>query len=618
MTSKKQQFKAGQRKINGTLGRAVAVALGLSVCGGGLMAAPADGKEWREGRILVQPKAGLPEAEMDKILTQHGGKAIGRLRNLGIHVVQVPAQAEDAVARALAKNPHVKFAEKDMLVDVTESIPDDPRYGDAWHLPKIQSSTAWNMATAEGVTIAILDTGVNIAHPDIAGQVVPGWNSVSRNTDTADIFGHGTKVAGAAAAATNNGIGVAAVGRDASIMPVRITNRSDGAAYWSDVANGLTWAVDHGADVANISYSASNSSAVTSAAQYMRNKGGVVVVAGGNDGTDPGWNDNPSMISVSATTSGDGKASWSNYGSFIDVAAPGKGILTTTNSGGYSGVSGTSFASPVTAGVVALIMGANPDLSPDEVESILEASADDLVSGSDWHPYYGHGRVNAAAAVDMALNTESTPTDYEAPAVSIFNPSSGSNVNGLITVDVDAVDNVGVTEVMLYAGSDLVGSDSVAPYQFSWDSTAYPEGDITFTASAVDPSGNEGASEPVFVTVDNVPDVADSTPPTVRISNPGDGSTVSRTVGITVEGSDNVNVATIKLFINGELRSSASSANLDYSWNTRKVASGTHSIRAEAVDTAGNATSKSIEVTVGSSGGSSGGGSGGGKGKGKK
>ena len=600
MSLSKKQVLAGQRSGNGGLGKSILVALGLAIASSVLQAAPGNDNAWREGRILVKPKAGLSDAEFDKILKQGGGRAVGRLRKLGIHVVKVPPQAEDAVARALARNKHVKFAEKDMLVEASEFIPNDPKYAEGWHLPTIDAPLAWEMATAHGITIAILDTGVNNAHPDLADQIVAGWNSVSRNADTADINGHGTKVAGTAAASTDNGIGVAAVGLGANIMPIRITNRSDGYAYWSDIANGLTWAADNGADVANISYSVTSSSSVSSAAQYMRKKMGLVVAAAGNDGSDPGWGDNPAIITVSATNASDGKASWSNYGSYVDVAAPGAGIRTTTKSGGYGSVSGTSFASPATAGVVALIMGANPDLSPDEIESILEASADDLVAGSDWHAYYGHGRVNSAVAVEMALGTEVTPMDYEAPQVTIFSPSTGSQVNGMITVDVNAVDNVGVTEVALYAGGSLLGTDSAAPYQFSWDSTQSWDGEIAFSAVAYDAAGNQGVSDDVVVEVDNVADVTDTSPPTVDISNPADGSTVSRTVAIRVQGWDDINVATLRLYIDGQLKSSAASASLDYSWNTRKAADGTYTIVAEATDTSGNSTTRSIQVTKGS------------------
>jgi len=607
MFSIKQLSASNQHKIS-VLRNLMLLALGATVMGAGVQAAPPE-KPWKDGRILVKPRAGLPQAEFEKILKKQKGKALGRLRNLDIHVVEVPSQAEDAVARALSRNPHVKFAEKDMLVEAGEVVPNDPEFANAWHLPKVEAPAAWEMATADGITIAILDTGVDTDHPDLAAQVVSGWNPVSGNTDTSDINGHGTKVAGTAAASTDNALGVAAIGWGANIMPVRITNRSDGYAYWSDIASGLTWAADHGADVANISYNATNSSSITSAAQYMRNRGGVVVVAGGNDGEDPGWGDNPAIVSVSATTSSDGKASWSNHGDYIDVAAPGAGIRTTAAGGGYGSPSGTSFASPATAGLVALIMGANPDLSPDEVESVLEASADDLVAGSDWHAYYGHGRINAAGAVAMALNME-TAVDNEAPTVTIFSPSAGSTVSGPVPVDVDASDNVGVTEVALYAGGELIGVDASAPYEFSWDSTNSLDSNVVLTAYGYDAAGNEGSSNGVEVVVDNTPDAADTTPPTVNIVNPTDGDSVNRTVTITVDGWDETQLASIALYIDGQFKSSTPSAPLSYSWNTRKVASGNHTIRAESVDAAGNSAEMSITVSTGSDGGS--------KGKGKK
>lgn len=581
--------------------RAALLALGLSVFCGELQAAPQSDKPWREGRILVKPLSGLQQGEFDQIVGRHGGKAIGRLRNMDVHVIQVPAQAEDAVAKALARNPHVSFAEKDMLVEATEITPDDPLFSDAWHLPVMRAPLAWEMATADGITIAILDTGVDSSHPDLSSQMVAGWNSVSSNSDSSDIMGHGTKVAGTAAATTNNLLGVSAIGWNANIMPIRVTNASEGWASYSDIANGLTWAADHGADVANISYNVSSSSTVTSAAQYMRNRGGVVVVAAGNDGVDTGLSDNPSLITVSATGADGDRASWSNYGNFIDVAAPGKAIRTTTLGGGYGSVSGTSFASPATAGLVALIMGANPDLSPDEIESILESTAHDPVEGLDWHTYYGHGRIDAADAVYAALLSESSPGDYESPQVAIISPSSGSSLSGMIVVDVSATDNVGVTEVSLFAGNEFIGADSSAPYRFSWDSTNYNDGEITFTASALDSAGNKGDSRGVDATVNNTSDVVDVAPPTLQISNPSDGSSVKRTVTVIVDAWDDVNIATINLYVNGQLKSSTSSASLSYGWNTRKEADGVHTIVAEALDTSGNTSSKSIQVQIGSS-----------------
>ena len=547
-----------------------------------------------EGRILVGTQAGLSDDEFDKILKPHGGKALGHIRQINLHVVQVPPQAEEAVARALAKNPHVKFAEPDMLVEA-EQIPDDPNYASAWHLPKIQAPTAWDNSQGSGVIIAILDTGVDASHPDLAGNLVAGWNSVSANTDTSDVYGHGTKVAGSAAAITNNGVGVVGVAGSARIMPIRITNDPTGYAYWSNIANGLTWAADHGAQVANISYEATSSASIASAAQYLRSKGGVTVVAAGNSSTDPGYSDSPYMISVSATDSNDAKASWSNFGYFVDVAAPGVSIWTTTNGGGYGAVSGTSFASPVTAGVVALMMAANPSLPPTTLEQVLENTATDL-GDAGWDTSYGYGRVNAAAAVQIALQTQAA--DTQAPSTSITSPSSGSKVAGVATVNVSANDNVGVTRVELYAAGKLVASDTTAPFGFSWNTTAQADGATSLVAYAYDAAGNKGISSNVSVTVDNIPDLADILAPTVRISNPVNGAKVIGTnITISISASDNVGVTRTTCAVDGQVLGISSSATLKCTWNIKKVAAGIHNISATAEDAAGNKSTTSIQVT---------------------
>lgn len=564
-------------------------------------------KPWKEGQILVKPKAGLSDVEFDRILKRNNGQGKGAIGNLKVHIVSVPAKAEEAVVRALSRNPHIEFAELDMAVELSFVAPNDPRYGNQWHLPKIQTPTSWVTSKADNTVIAILDTGVDSAHSDLSSKLIPGWNSVDGSGDTSDINGHGTAVAGVAGAATDNANGVAGVAWNAQILPVRISNRSDGAAYFSDIARGLNWAADQGADVANISYGVSNSSAVTNAAQYMRSKNGLVVVAAGNDGIDPGFADNPYMISVSATTSSDAKASWSNYGAFIDVAAPGASIQTTTRGGGYGNWNGTSFSSPVTAGVVALIKGANPTLTPDEVEQILKASADKIAG--DFHPYYGHGRVNAAVGVEMAQSMVNVTVDNEAPSVNIFSPTGGSTVSGLVEVEVNATDNVGVSEVSLYANGLYVGTDTTAPYQFSWDSSQIADGSVTLSATAIDAAGNEGVSSDVNVTVKNTIEqveevvdepveevIEDIAAPTVAISNPADGSRVARVVKIDVSAEDDVAVANIRLFINGSMVSSVDGGSLSHNWNTNRESRGTYIIEAIATDTSNKTAKHTITV----------------------
>jgi len=569
---------------------AVAAAV-LGLLSGTTLAAPE--KPWKEGQILVKPRAGLTDAEFDSILQRGNARSQGRIDDLPVHVVSVPPQAEEAVARALAKNPHIEFAELDMAVGPTETVPNDPNFGNQWHLAKIQAPASWDTSRADNIVVAVLDTGIDGTHPDLDGKLLPGWNAVDGSKNTADINGHGTAVAGTAAAETNNASGVAGVAWNASILPVRITNSSDGYAYWSDIARGLNWAANQGADVANISYGASSSSTIASAAQYMRGKGGVVVVAAGNDGIDPGYADNPYMISVSATGTDDAKASWSNYGAFIDVAAPGVSIQTTSRGGGYGNWSGTSFASPVTAGVVAVIMGANPRLSADQVEQVLKDSADKIAGTV--HPYYGHGRVNAAKAVALATDGLRVAADSEAPAVNIFSPGAGTTVSGLVSVAVNASDNVGVSEVSLYANGVLVGTDGTSPYQFSWDSKLAADGPVTLSAVALDSAGNEGVSSDVAVSVKNQA-IADLAAPTVTISNPSDGSKVAQTVTVSVSAQDDVGVTKLQLYIDGRLVSTASSSKLSYKWNTRKVSAGAHKIEAAATDGSGKLARKSITV----------------------
>ncbi|MBE0437474.1 MAG: S8 family serine peptidase, partial [Methylomicrobium sp.] len=256
MNSNSRRSQKNQNTFKPTqLSKALAAVLIAGVFGGASGTAyAAPDKPWKEGQILVKPKAGLSDIEFDRILKRNNGQGKGAIGNLKVHIVSVPAQAEEAVVRALSRNPHIEFAELDMAVELSLTTPNDPRYGNQWHLPKIQAPTSWTSSKADNTVVAILDTGVDSGHSDLSSKLIPGWNSVDGSGDTSDINGHGTAVAGVAGAATDNANGVAGVAWNAQILPVRISNRSDGAAYFSDIARGLNWAADQGADVANISY----------------------------------------------------------------------------------------------------------------------------------------------------------------------------------------------------------------------------------------------------------------------------------------------------------------------------------------------------------------------------
>ncbi len=555
---------------------------------------------WKAGQVLVGQRAGVNAADLDGQLNLLGLRPTRKLQNLDVHVVPVPAGQEDAFVKKLAKIPHVKFAEKDMLVPVTQLTPNDPQFSGEWHLAKIQAPDAWSTMSTSGVTVAVLDTGVDGTHPDLSSRLVQGFDSVAgtpNTKDTSDVFGHGTAVAGTVGAATNNGVGVASVAWNSLIMPIRVTDRADGYAYWSDVANGLTWAANNGARVANISFDGvTTSSAIATAAQYMRGKGGVVVAAAGNSGIDPGYADSPYIISVSATDSGDAKASWSNYGAFIDVAAPGAGIITTTKGGGYASWSGTSFSSPITAGVVALILNTNPSLTPDQAEKILESSADDPAGYSDYNTTYGWGRVNAYKAMQLA--GQPAP-DTQPPTTAIASPTAGGIVKGQVTVNVNASDNMSVAKVTLYVNGLPFADDATAPFSFLWDTTLAAEGNANLSTMATDAAGNTGLSAKVSVTVDNIADPPDTTPPTDKINSPADGAKLGNgSVTVSIGATDNVGVSRILFFINGVLKAQSNNSNsLRYSFNGKSLKAGTNIMTSTAYDLAGN-PSPTATITV--------------------
>jgi hypothetical protein len=400
----------------------------------------------------------------------------------------------------------------------------------------------------------------------------------------------------------NNAQGVAGVAALAKIMPVRVSG-SNGYATWSAISQGLIYAADRGVRVANASFlGLTDSSSTRSAAQYMKDKGGLVIVSGGNTGVLQNYAVTTSMVAVAATESNDSRASWSSYGNYISLAAPGAGIWTTTRGGGYGAASGTSFSSPVTAGVVALMMAAKPALPNTQIESLLYSTAVDLgAPGRD--PYYGYGRVDAARAVQAAAAAV-VAGDTQAPAVSITSPAGGSTVTGLAGVNVTATDNVGVTRVELRANSTTVAVDTSAPFTFIWDSRGVANGMASLVAYAFDAAGNSKASTAVSVNVANgTTTVAkDTIAPQVKIVNPVAGNVSGSNVAISVNASDDNGAAGIThmLYIDGVLKATGKGSTLGYSWNTRpnSVRAGTHAIRAVARDVAGNTSSASVNVIV--------------------
>jgi subtilisin family serine protease len=542
--------------------------------------------KWAEGELLVGLRSGVAKEQAAKLFTSHGATVLEQFPQLNVHRIKVSSSALDAVERALSRRPEVEFVERNGMLELN-ATPNDPLYPSEWHLGKIGAPAAWDLARGtSSIIVAVVDTGVDANHPDLVNKVVPGYNAYNDNNDSSDVYGHGTMVAGIIGAESNNGLGVSSVGWMNPVMPIRITDSSL-AVYYSVVANGITWAADHGAKVINTSIAGvAGSATVTSAASYARNKGALVIAAAGNCGCFDSTSENTSIISVSATDGSDNLASWSSQGNYVDVAAPGVAIYTTTSGGGYGAPSGTSVASPVVAGVVALMMSANPSLKPSQIESLLEATTDDL-GPAGYDTAYGYGRLNAYRAVAAAA-TNSPPPDTTAPVASITSPGNGSTVSGGVSVSVSATDNTGVTRVDLYVDGSFYASDATAPYGFFMDTTAVGNGSHNLAAVAFDAVGNTGNSATINVNVNNN-QTADTQPPSVSIVAPvSTGKGPGNKLAVSVSASDNVGVAQVQLYVDGTLVGTDTAPPYNFNINTAKLSAGSHSLQAKAYDPSGN------------------------------
>jgi subtilisin family serine protease len=542
------------------------------------------------GRVLVKFRSDVTRSRSRRVITRAGSSDAGEISGIGVHLVELPAAADEAAfVNVFKSQPEVEFAELDRIVMPETMTPNDPSYPNQWHLPRISAPSAWSGTTGSGsVIIAICDTGVDPTHPDLTTKLVPGWNFYDNNSDTHDVYGHGTAVAGTAAESSNNGLGMASVAWGCEIMPLRVS-APDGSASYSTITNAITWAADHGARVANVSYIVSNSSAVSSAGHYLQSHGGVLAVSAGNYATFDSSPDNPNMLVVSATDRNDVLATWSNTGNNVDLSAPGVDIGTTTNGGTFGYGSGTSFSAPIVAGVAALVISANPSLSASQVTAVLKQSADDLGSPG-WDPSYGAGRVNADRAVSLAAGITPPPSDTAPPSVSITSPSGGSSVSGTISVQGSASDNVGVTSVSLSIDGVALGSDTTVPYSFSWNTTTVANGSHNLTATASDAAGNT-ASTTITVTVSNL---ADTTAPVISITSPANGARVTGNLSVLVQATDNVRVTRVELYVDGTLTATSTSAPFTTKWNTKRAASGGHVLQCKAYDAVGNSGASSV------------------------
>ncbi|UWE04534.1 S8 family peptidase [Laceyella sacchari] len=353
------------------------------------------GKLYAPGQVVVKYKDNASASAVKSARAKANGTVMEKNNKLGFEVVKVKGSVEATIEK-LKKDPNVEYAEPNYYLHATYT-PNDPYFSSRQYGPqKIQAPQAWDIAEGSGVKIAIVDTGVQSNHPDLAGKVVGGWDFVDNDSTPQDGNGHGTHCAGIAAAVTNNSTGIAGTAPKASILAVRVLDNS-GSGTWTAVANGITYAADQGAKVISLSLGGTvGNSGLQQAVNYAWNKGSVVVAAAGNAGNTapnyPAYYSN--AIAVASTDQNDNKSSFSTYGSWVDVAAPGSSIYSTYPTSTYASLSGTSMATPHVAGVAGLL--ASQGRSASNIRAAIENTAD-KISGTG--TYWAKGRVNAYKAV---------------------------------------------------------------------------------------------------------------------------------------------------------------------------------------------------------------------------
>jgi thermitase len=477
---------------------------------------PNDTPSHAPDRILVKFKPGTPENTRASVNAKLGGRVVETIPGIDVQVVSVPKNTEVEKIGQYKKDRNVEFAEPDYVATAILT-PDDHYFRYQWGMTKIQAPDAWSVTTgSSAIDIAILDTGIDQDHEDLAAKIVANKNfTLSRTVD--DLYGHGTHVAGIAAAITNNAVGVAGVGFNTKLMNVKVLNDS-GSGYYSWIANGITWAANNGAKVINMSLGGtSSSSTLESAINYAWSKGVVIVAAAGNNGNTapvyPAYY--PNCIAVAATDQNDARASFSSYGNWVDVAAPGDSIYSTLPNhnykiGGissYGVLSGTSMAAPHVAGLAGLVWSTSYGTDNASVRSRIESTADAISgTGTYWH----YGRINAYEAVaPSSLQPASLSVSVTSP--SLTNVASFAVQATVSNSGDDIADNVMAT-IVLPAGlntvedlakslGDIAGKALAIA---SWEVTASADGQYTIGVDATATNAST-ASSTAATTVDTTP-----------------------------------------------------------------------------------------------------------------
>ena len=388
-----------------------------------------------QGEILVKFKPHVGRFGAQRSLDAEGLQTL-EVSDSGYMRVQVPPGFEEATIAQLQARGDIETASVNHLLYAT-LIPNDPSYGAQWALPKINAPAAWDITTgSSNVIVAVVDSGLDTGHIEFSGRIADPYDAIDGDNTPQDTCGHGTHVAGIIGAAGNNSTGMAGMAWNVKIMPVRVLT-SNGSCSGTEftVQNGINWAVSHGAKVINLSLGALPGvgqsceivfPVMSQAIANAYNAGVLVVAAAGNDAASrlscPAAQ--AQALAVGATTSTDQRSWYSNYGTGLNVMAPGDSIYS-TYPGTYTYMSGTSMATPYVSGLAALLFSVNSSLPHAKVWNVIQNTADDLPP-SGYDTQTGYGRINARRAVE-SLTLQSS-IDNPWILIDDYSPSQNRNL----------------------------------------------------------------------------------------------------------------------------------------------------------------------------------------------
>ncbi|MED1794167.1 S8 family peptidase [Brevibacillus nitrificans] len=375
---------------------------------------PRDRSHYIEHEVVVRFSPRPDQKTIDKMVASLDAK-IKRDFDKFI-IIKSRSLTTKQLMKKLAEHPDSVFAEPNFLL-LPNRTPNDPYYTEyQWNLPLIGMEQSWDVSEGRSdVIVAVVDTGVDMEHPEFEGKLVEGHNVLDGSNKPQDDNGHGTHVSGVIAAKTNNKDGIAGMTWKSKLMPIKAIG-ADGSGSAVDIAQGIYWATDHGADVINLSVgNYTSSAALKEACKYAYDNNVVLVAASGNDASDqpsyPAAYDE--VLSVAAVDHLKERADFSNFGDYVDVAAPGVDIPSTYIYSDYASLSGTSMACPHVAALAALVRSVHPDMKSHDVMELIRSSALDL--GPPGHDQlYGFGMIDVNRTLRQ-LHTEPAKSEQAPP-----------------------------------------------------------------------------------------------------------------------------------------------------------------------------------------------------------